>query len=890
MKSMFDPVSNEWRMSWPGRVSRHDLVYAGPPDDPTRGIPLGNGEVGVLAWCDESRIIMAINRSDLLDDPAELESLRNWTHEQEELSPTQRHAGRLIIDFALPVFDPFYLSDFEARLSLADATLLLDAAGPLGKVSIRAFVGDHDGVLRASIDADLCEPATVQVEVQRFGSRTFGHWYSQVRRDPESGLSGTEAHAGNGLAAVTQRLSTGVFCLGCRVGVGKPAATSADAPESIRRHSHEAAILVPCRSSVSFELCAAVTSPVGDPSSGDSVDRALALAGDVISDARQKGFETALDIHSESWKEFWLRSFMESGNDYLDNLWHLTMYYAAASQRGKYPGRFIFGQWGWNRDVQHWTFYFHWNQQQVYWPLNAAGHHDLLVSYLEYRFAGLPYAKDDAQHRLHAAGAVVSDVADWHGRNSEGELDNHTPVAQIALDFWRQYRYTGDEGFLRDRALPYLLEAAAFFETLFEKGDDDRFHARRGTGYEGWIRMRDAITELSCGRALFSATLEALAVTRVDDPRASRWKEILDNMAPLPTVRPEDCFETREDQTVLARGTFKGRPSFGDRTLAAGWGIEEKRLLSAKVPVDISVGEEPDPYTVLHRLEKNETLSTAIREDMKVFDGIFPFVEYSAVFPTGVIGLTDRGTELFRIASDTALLYAPDCMGWDPLPIVLARLGLADELEKIISSWPSRWQYHCNGFGHYGPRDIQKAEASLRFRTNLVRDADDPHPDSRFPFSMWPFRHMGMESMSVLASAINESMLQSHDGIIRVGPAVSTSRESARFTLHAIGGFVVSSSIANGTPLWIAVDSRQGGSCRVENPWERAIVQRNGHVEVLTGDRVIVTATESGDRLLIAPDRESIESWEVVEEQVEQNSSYKSCPVGWAELGLPRMF
>ena len=114
-----------WRLGWPGRVAGHDLVYGTPPEDPTQGIPLGNGDVGVLVWCESSRLVMAINKCDLLDDPAPLEALKNWSLEQEERSPTQRHAGRVAFDFALPVFDPFYLADFEARLSRAPKQVVL---------------------------------------------------------------------------------------------------------------------------------------------------------------------------------------------------------------------------------------------------------------------------------------------------------------------------------------------------------------------------------------------------------------------------------------------------------------------------------------------------------------------------------------------------------------------------------------------------------------------------------------------------------------------------------------------------------------------------------------------------------------------------------------------
>ena len=124
--------------------------------------------------------------------------------------------------------------------------------------------------------------------------------------------------------------------------------------------------------------------------------------------------------HTEVWKSIWNRSFMDYGDDYLNNLWYLTMYYLNASQGGKYPGRFDNGLWGWSRDVQNWNFYFHWNQQQLYWPLNAAGFHELINPYLEYRFNSLPYAKKDARELFNSDGAFISDVTERRGYNSSG--------------------------------------------------------------------------------------------------------------------------------------------------------------------------------------------------------------------------------------------------------------------------------------------------------------------------------------------------------------------------------------------------------------------------------------------------------------------------------------
>ena len=131
----FDRETGEWRIGWPGRVAKHDLVYLTPPGDPTQGIPLGSGDVGVLCWTEGSKLILALNKSNLWDDAA-FGRFENWAPGQEDVSTALRHAGRLVVDFKLPVFDPFYLSDFEARLSLADATLRVRAAGPFGSVSV----------------------------------------------------------------------------------------------------------------------------------------------------------------------------------------------------------------------------------------------------------------------------------------------------------------------------------------------------------------------------------------------------------------------------------------------------------------------------------------------------------------------------------------------------------------------------------------------------------------------------------------------------------------------------------------------------------------------------------------------------------------------------------
>ncbi len=860
IQSAFSLKTAEWNISWPGRVSQYDLAYLSPPIDPMQGIPLGNGEVGILFWCEDSKIIAVVNKSDLWDDAA-FGPFENWDEKQEDLSTTQRHASRIIIDFKFPVFNALYLSRFKAKLNLADASLSLEAESPFGKISLRAFVDHRTGILFYDLNSDLNEDVPVEIAVERFGSRTFSHWYSQVNRDASIGISGTEAMADNSGAFITQKLSSGTFAIGGRVIKNNDLTV-----DYFRAHSRCAKIQLSGKQQKKVQLAFSVTSPeTGDP---------VPIVKGVLSSVSDKGIELFRKSNAEIWKSIWNRSLMDYGDDYLNNLWYLTMYYANSSQGGKYPGRFNNGLWSWSRDVQNWNFYFHWNQQQLYWPLNAAGFHELVSPYLNYRFNSLPIATKDAKAIFGADGAFISDVTERRGYNSSSEIRNHTPIAEIALDFWRQYQYIGDKKFLKENALPFMVEAARFFQSLFVKEMDGLYHAKEGTGYEGWIKLKDGLTELVYARALFSTTLEALKVAGENLPEAGKWKDILDHLAPLPTIRTDEKTMIGDSSSgyQLKRGFFKGESSPTNEILAAGWGIKEKKMLTVYDPVGDSIQSRIYPANGL-----------------KLVDGIFPSVPSSPVFPSGQIGLKQKGNYLFDIATATTLLYGTDVMGWDPVPIVMARLGLAKELAVNLQYFPKKWQIYCNGWGHIGGEEEVKKDAELYFRINMVRDAASPKAE-RFPFPMWPFRQMSMESMSVLATAMNESMLQSYDGSLRIFPAFP-SNKTGRFTLHAEGGFVVSSEIKSGKIKWICIKSLSGNTCKLELPWKKAVIQSNlrKKSQKVKGDSAVIK-TKTGETLTVFAEGQSTQNWSLVAETPMANEKVKYHSSGKAQLGIPRMF
>ncbi len=879
IESPYSPKDGEWHISWPERVSQHDIVYLSPPEDPTLGLPIGNGDLGALLWTGETGLVLAINKCDTWDDD-EPGCFNGWDAGKEEQYTSLRHCGRLYIDFGCPVFDRLYLQDFEARLELASAVASLRAVTPFANATAQSYISAEFRVLVVHCQLSGTEAYAPQVRLERWGSRTFAHWYSQVNRDARQGLRGTETSVERGRLVVQQKLRTLSFVLMAQVvHEGHPI-------EPHKLHSRAAAVDLPSAEQTEVTIYVTALTSENDPDPLSTAHRYL--------DRAVAGPEAAIrEQHQEQWKKFWSSSMVDLPQKYLENIWYNNLYLANSSSRGKYPPHFCNGLWGWDRDFFPWNWYFHWNMQWYVWPLEAANHSELAAPYFRYRAAQLPLAMDFARERLNKPGAFYSDISNRQGYN-DGELDhNQTPGAQIGLDFWRHYAYTGDEKFLRDTAWPVIREVTRFNASCLNLGADGHYHISGTRAYEGSPFFDDTITDLAMIRALFPVAIRTGKLLGHDAAELAQWQKLLDGLAPFHLADLEISeYEGKGDALVHRAGLSPGRPLASRQVFAVG------------------------------RTQKGEWIRNRYggRTGEMAYYGI-PDPEIAPVFPAGVIGLAQQGTELFQAAVTQLRLHPPAtpdadwckpasivgtaelCMGWCPYPIALARLGLADELLSELMNSVSTWQFYPQGFGHYGPYYVYKHDLEERWHQNQARAAatvtSDREP-TKFPFPSWPFRHFDNEAMPIVSCAINEMLLQSYDGTIRVCPAVPPGWK-VRFSLAATGGFNVAAEKADEKILWVAVESRLGGLYRVVHPWPGEemiacfdLTSPSGEQpirlsdEARGADRILGWETVAGHRYLLARQGTDLQNWEVARETPTRQQGPRT--LKQAILGRERLF
>ena len=77
----------------------------------------------------------------------------------------------------------------------------------------------------------------------------------------------------------------------------------------------------------------------------------------------------------------------------------------------------------------------------------------------------------------------------------------------------------------------------------------------------------------------------------------------------------------------------------------------------------------------------------------------------------------------------------------------------------------------------------------------------------------------GMEHQSIVPNAIQEMLMQSHEGVIRFFPCWPMDQDARFGTLRARGAFLVSAELKDGVVRGVKIVSEKGRDCTVLNPW-----------------------------------------------------------------------
>lgn len=112
----------------------------------------------------------------------------------------------------------------------------------------------------------------------------------------------------------------------------------------------------------------------------------------------------------------------------------------------------------------------------------------------------------------------------------------------------------------------------------------------------------------------------------------------------------------------------------------------------------------------------------------------------------------------------------------------------------------------------------------------------------------------GLEALAAVPFTINEMMLQSFEGVVRIFPDWVREQDASFETLRAEGAFLVSSSMKDGEVVSVKVLSEQGRPLVLENPWPgcKVSVSRNGRKARTFSGELLRIRTRAGRTIVIS--------------------------------------
>lgn len=311
-----------------------------------------------------------------------------------------------------------------------------------------------------------------------------------------------------------------------------------------------------------------------------------------------------------------------------------------------------------------------------------------------------------------------------------------TTAAWLAHHFYLHWRYSGDNYFLKERAYPFIRDAAVFI--------DNHMQYKKGGPY----------------------ALPLSSSPEIGDNRLEAWFQTATN---YDLALITNLFRTAMDLANRLNLTEDARR----------WTQALRRLPNLAIDV------------------KNRLLvapNTPLKESHRHFSHLM------GIYPLGIIDNEN---------------------GKDHQKIMEASL---QQLEELGPDYWCGYSYAWQGNLYARAFNGEKAATALRTFADCFTSSNSFHlngDQSGTGKSKMTYRPFTLEGNFAFASGIQEMLLQSHTGTIRVFPAIPESWTDVEFkTCRAEGAFLVSAKKVNGRVEEVSIFPETDNSCVLDNPFQ----------------------------------------------------------------------
>lgn len=588
----------------------------------------------------------------------------------------------------------------------------------------------------------------------------------------------------------------------------------------------------------------------------------MSSATQLLAGAVETGSAALHDDHKRWWTGFWPKSYVGLDDPLLEQLWYASLYNLATVLRGAPVGA-LCGLWYGPMDsptqILPWmgSYTNDYNMQLPVMPVFRANHPELADGSFRTLLMQLPGAMRNARELYGLPGAFYPLAADPTG---EDVTNGPYRFCQMSGPYWSvflwwHYLYTRDRHYLAEVSYPIMREVATFFTSYMKWHEDEQlYHLEISQNPElMYTKYPDPIDTLSFLKYSLRATIEAAELLETDADLIAKCRHVLEHYPPYPM---------HEGEIVPLRGLPKNH-------------INHLRTLAALFPCG-----EFDPEIAPEWFEpcRNEVHKSDLwSRNYGCNSG------YNAKGFTGLV--YHVGVPACRLEmTDTAWDYLEALLKYNVKPSSLiphnsAILVDSELSERNIRNIPDLEIYH-----DLDPEPLRAVEIMTGRLMESSSDTLDGR-DTIFP---------ALEGPACYLLMIEEMLLQSQNGVIRVFPAYPSDRDASFVDFRAEGPTLVSSRREGGHVLFVELIALEDVTWKVRSPWGSEAVwmtsSLNEKPERKANSRCIELSLSDGERVVLAVEEQCLTGRALIEPRTGEEPGARSIEFadGIVWLGKPR--
>lgn len=275
---------------------------------------------------------------------------------------------------------------------------------------------------------------------------------------------------------------------------------------------------------------------------------------------------SARKAHLAWWEAFWDRSWIRitspSGDvaaAEVSRAYQLCRYMNACAGRGAQPIKFNGSLFTVgtpkNPDYRRWGGPGYWfqNSRLIYWPMLSAGDFDLMEPWFRMYRETLPFAKARTQKYFQHDGAFFGETILFWGAEASGHYgwtpfekrksplcecsyltyywNNNLENLAMMLDYWS---HTGSQDFAKNTLLPHAEEITRFYDLHYPRDPQGKLHFDPAQSLETWHTAVNPLPEIAGLKAVLPRLL-ALPEHLTTPAMRDRWQKLLREAPNLPT-------------------------------------------------------------------------------------------------------------------------------------------------------------------------------------------------------------------------------------------------------------------------------------------------------------------------------------------------------------------